>query len=90
MSAPLKPKTSKKRAAAGEDDVQIQDAPQLVAEEQPPRTVGTVIGSEAEQYLGSLVPVFLYLSITICKFQEPHTIQTFSFHKTDFNRPNYQ
>ena len=58
MSAPLKAKTSKKRAAAGEEDVvQLEDGRQLVPEEEAPRTVGTVIGSEAEQYLGSLVPV---------------------------------
>jgi hypothetical protein len=58
MTAPVKPKQSKKRAAAGEDEGQIEEALQLVPDDEPPRAVDTVIGDEAEQYLGSLVPVF--------------------------------
>ena len=71
MSAPLKPKTSKKRAAAGEEDVvQLEDGRQLVPEEEAPRTVGTVIGSEAaEQYLGSLVPVMKKAGCKIPNYQ---------------------
>jgi len=57
MSAPLKAKSNKKRAAAGNDEVQQESGIQLIPEEQAPSSVGTVIGSEADQYLGSLIPV---------------------------------
>ena len=37
--------------------MQQEDGLQLVPEEQAPKSVGTVIGSETDQYLGSLIPV---------------------------------
>jgi len=57
MSAPLKPKASKKRSAEGEA-IPLEGEGRFVVENQPPKEKDVSLDDQADFLLGSMVPVF--------------------------------